>query len=927
MYRLEIRMLGPFVVTVDGEPAVIPAGRERALLASLALSAGVEVSIDQLVDMVWGERPPSHARRAVQTNVKRLRAALGRDTIRTTGTGYALATDSIRIDTIRFDALLDAAAAEPCGERDRLAEALDLWRGTPLDGVDSQWLAETERPRLVELYLSALERRIELDTAAGQAATTVADAREVAGRHPLRESLWALVIAALDKAGGPAEALECYETVRRRIADELGVDPGPELQRLHAGLLQKTPPGAPASDTETASLDRVVPRELPVDPSSFTGREDMLGALDAMLGTAPQPMVVALHGPGGIGKTTIAVHWAHRVADRFSDGQLYVDLQGFGPGEPLTPAAAQAALLGGLGVPGDRLPPDPETRGALLRTTLAGRRVLMVLDNAREADQVRPLLPGAGASMVIVTSRSRLRGLAAREGADRLQVESLPLPDATALLAAGLDRRGIPYERSELSELAELCSRLPLALAVAVEQAGRHADARLTDLVSELRDERARLDALGTANDPLSDVRAVLSWSYQALDHDTARAFRFLGLHLGTDIGLPAAAALFGERPRTTRRLLERLADVHLVNSVRPGRRYTMHDLVRSYATELADDEAQTIREGTRRRQICWYVHSASRADPRLSFDGHVSALDMGALEPGVEPASFADYGQARDWYDAEWPTLVRVVRHAVDDNDPRTVYRLVSRSFNYLYKYRSPVEAVELQEAARVAAEAVGGSTELATVTNQLGVSYARQGDYERCIALMEQAAALLTDEPDPRREANVLMNLGVAYSSIGRLGDARQALERALALRAGDESGDAWVRILENLADVHLRDGRPDDAIETADKALADLRGNTDRRQSEASVRRTVGPAYAARGDTAQAERHLHRALAIYRELGNRWDEALTLGELGRIRRDEGRTDDARASWREALAIVDEVGDLDATELTSVELLELLD
>jgi Bacterial transcriptional activator domain/NB-ARC domain len=492
--------------------------------------------------------------------------------------------------------------------------------GNPLEGVQSAWLADYERPRLVERYLSGLERRIDLDIAAGRAADLVAEVRDVAGQHPLRESMWARLIVVLDRCGRQAEALECYETIRTRIAGEPGVDPGPELQRIYANLLRGTPP-EPVDDEASSrpATERLVPRQLPADIESFTGRDDVLAALDALVGPddgagdlAERPVVImVLHGVGGIGKTTLAVHWAHRVTHRFPDGRLYLNLRGLGPGDPMGPPEALEVLLRGLGVPGDQMPADIDARSALLRTVLADRRVLLILDNARDAEQVRALLPGGGGAMVIVTSRSQLRGLAAREGAGRVAVDTLGLADAAALLAAGLEGQRVAYDEESLAELARLYGCLPLALAVAVERAGRHPDSELGDLIVELWDEHERLDAVDTGDDPLTSVRAVFSWSYQALDEETAALFRMLGRYLGTDFSLPAVAALGGLTSGRARRRLDALTDVNLLRRTRHGR-YTMHDLLRTYAAELHDEIGSS--DDTVRRLISWYVHSAADA-------------------------------------------------------------------------------------------------------------------------------------------------------------------------------------------------------------------------------------------------------------------------------------------------------------------------
>ncbi len=931
MARLQVRLLGPFGVLADGKPLDVSAGRSSALLAVLAMSAGKVVSVERLADMVWGEDLPANARRSVQTYVTRLRSVLGPEAITTAGAGYLLNIDPDDVDALRFQRLLDRSEPDASHERERIGDALKLWRGNPLEGVQSAWLADYERPRLVERYLSGLERRIDLDLAAGRAAELVAEVRDVAGRHPLRESMWARLIVVLDRCGRQAEALECYESIRARIAGELGVDPGPELQRIYAGLLRGTP-SEPVDDAEPSrpAVERLVPRQLPADIESFTGRGDVLAALEALLGDdavgrSERPVVITvLHGAGGIGKTTLAVHWAHRVADRFPDGQLYLNLRGFGPGDPMGPPEALEVLLRGLGVPGDQVPADVDGRSALLRTVLADRQALLILDNARDAEQVRPLLPGGGGTLVIVTSRSQLRGLAAREGAGRVAVDILAMDDATALLAAGLEGQRVAYDDESLAELARLCGCLPLALAVAVERAGRHPDSELGDLIVELRDEHERLDALDTGDDPLTSVRAVFSWSYQALDDETGALFRLLGRYLGTDFSLPAVAALGGLTSSRARRRLDALVDVNLLRRSRHGR-YTMHDLLRAYAAELYD-ERRSDDDPAVRRLISWYVHSTADASSKITYDRDPRFMDMGSPAPGIVPLSFADSRQARDWFDAEWPTLKRVVHYAADHEQPVAAYRLVNKMYNYMEAHRLPADAAALQEIGRDAAAAAGHRVDEGFLTNQLGISFGRLGDYPRCIGHLEHAKELFRSEQHLGGEQMVLINLGIAYRSTGQYDEALRNLERAHQLRLDEEHGGDVATVLVNLSRVYLETGQTADAVRTADEAVRSLRGSG-RVESRAIALETLGMAHASQQEYADAEECFREALDAHRGLGLAWRESVTLAHLGRVQRDIGQPDDARASWQLALALLDEVGEMDSTDLSRSELVDLIE
>lgn len=604
-----VRLLGPFEVLVDGRAVTVPGMRARSIVALLALAAGRAVSAQTLVDRVWGDDLPANPRASLHAAVRRLRLLLGAGVIVTGEFGYALAIDPDAVDAVAFTRQVDGADGDR--SESRLAAALRLWRGTPFEGEFCDWLTRYEAPRLVERYLTALERRIDLDLAAGRHAALVGEMQELTVVHSLREPLWARLLRALDAVGRSAEALEQYGVVRERIAQELGVDPGPGLQQVYSDLLSRDDGSA------TRPPAAAVPQQLPSDLQRFTGRASLLAGLDELLGWTgeDQPVVLAvLHGEGGVGKTSVAVHWAHRVADRFPDGRLFVSLRGHGPGEPAGTSAALGFLLHSLGVATETIPDSDDARSALLRTTLAGRRMLLVLDDARSADQVRPLLPGSGGGLVLVTSRSRLSGLVARDGAHQLAVDEFSATEARSLLLEMTEAKRVSIDAADLDELAALCNYLPLALSIVAEQVTRDEGQDVGEIVLQLRDQAARLDALDIGDDPSTDLRAVFSWSYRTLDPDTARMFRLLALHPGPSIEVPAAAALAGTTVPRARRMLDRMADLHLVR--KPMRaRFQLHDLLRAYAAErTAALDGAEVREQAVSRLLRWYVHSASGA-------------------------------------------------------------------------------------------------------------------------------------------------------------------------------------------------------------------------------------------------------------------------------------------------------------------------
>jgi DNA-binding SARP family transcriptional activator len=487
--RIAVRLLGPLEVVAGSRPVELTTGRLRTLVVTLALSAGRPVTVDQLARAVWGQDLPVDVRRTVSTYMTRLRTVLGADSIVFDPAGYVLRVDPDDVDALRFGRLLDDAAGVADPEREALLvdAAVALWRGFPFEGVQSAWLEVTEAPRMIDRYLSAVERRADRLIAAGRGVELLPQLRELTARFPLRESLWARLLVALDRGGRPVEALERYETIRVRIGRELGVDPGPELQRIYAHLLGRTANGAAA---EPGPLLPVVPRQLPADVNGFAGRTAEVAALDALLDEEAGPgvrpaRIVVIAGARGVGKTALAVHWAHQVAHRFPDGQLYVDLRGSAPDGPaLSPAEAIDALLDSLQVPSRYRPGGLEGQAALYRSVLSGRRVLTVLDNAHDADQVRPLLPGGPGCVAVVTARVPLTGIVVALGARTMRLDRPTVDEARQLLAHRLGADRVRAEPEAVDEIIEACRRLPLALA---RVATRAAAGSLAELAARLR--------------------------------------------------------------------------------------------------------------------------------------------------------------------------------------------------------------------------------------------------------------------------------------------------------------------------------------------------------------------------------------------------------------------------------------------------------
>lgn len=467
--RLKVRLLGPLEVIVGARTVELTTRRLRTLIVALALSAGRPVTVDQLAKTVWGRDLPADVRRTLSTYMTRLRTALGAESIVFDSTGYVLRASPDDVDALQFDHLLDAAAwaVDPAREAELTDQAVALWREFPFQGMQSAWLEDIEAPRLVERYLSAVERRADRLISAGHGDDLLPQLKELTARFPLRESLWARLLVVLDRCDRPIEALKCYEMIRVRIVRELGVDPGPELQQIYQELLGRTLDGPSVGTGHTL---QVVPRQLPADVNRFVGRTAEVLTLDKLLddehGQGVRPArIVVINGTKGLGKTVLAVHWAHQIAHRFPDGQLYVDLHGDDPSSRVSTSEAMGILLDSFQVPARCRPSNVEGQAALYRSVLAGRRVLTVLDNARDVDQVRPLLPGAPNCVAVVTARSPLTDIVVAFGARAIRLDRPTVEEARQLLAHRLGADRVRAEPEAVAEIIASCGRLPLALA------------------------------------------------------------------------------------------------------------------------------------------------------------------------------------------------------------------------------------------------------------------------------------------------------------------------------------------------------------------------------------------------------------------------------------------------------------------------------
>ena len=658
----------------------------------------------------------------------------------------------------------------------------------------------------------------------------------------------------------------------------------------------------------------VVPRQLPAPVRHFTGRRAELRLLTGLLdraGAAPGPVLItAIDGMAGVGKTALAVHWAHQVADRFPDGQLYVNLRGFHPsGEPMSSAVAIRGLLDALQVPAEQIPAGPDAQAGLYRSLLSGRRMLVVLDNARDAGQVRPLLPGSSGCLAVVTSRSQLAGLAAAEGARQLTLDLLTEAEARELLARRLGVARLDVEPGAAAELIGLCARLPLALVIA----SARPCFSLSALVAELRDARGRLDVLDT-RDPAACVRAAFSWSYQELTNPAAAMFRLLGLHPGPDISARAAASLTGTSPSQARQQLGELIYANLITEHSPGR-YAMHDLFRAYAIEQAtatdDDQARAAAVG---RALDHYLHTAHAA--AVLMQPHRNPPTLGPAQPGVTPERLADHRQALAWFESEHHVLLAAAALAADTGLDVQAWQLPWAMASYLDWRGHWREWIAVQRTALAAATHLGDTTAQAAAHRGVAAASARLGDHNQARAHLTECLSLYRQLGDRAGEARVHQDLVWGDEEQGRHADALGHAEQALALfRAlADRAGQA--NTLNSVGWCHAMLGNHQQARTFCQQALG-LFCELGNRYGEAHTWASLGYVEHQLGQLTEADDCYHHALSMFLDLGDRFYQAAILRHLGDTHHAARDQDKAQDAWRRALAILDDLQHPDADQV----------
>jgi DNA-binding SARP family transcriptional activator len=897
------------------------------MLAMLLLRANRVVAVDDLAEALWGSALPPSARVTVQNYVKRLRDALGDagGRIVTQPPGYLIRVAAGELDVSLFEANLDSArTAAAAGSWETAAAearaALLEWRGDPLADVPSQYLALREVPRLADLRLQAAEIGIEAALRLGRPAAVIGELRQLVSSDPFRERLAALLMAALYEDGRQAEALAVYQQTRDVLVGELGVEPGRDLRDLHQSILAGDkampalpgPPTMPAAPGAAGAPAPRAPRQLPAAVGCFTGRYAELAALTGLLdggsrAAAATMVILAIGGTAGVGKTALAVHWAHRAAGRFPDGQLYVNLRGYDPGQPMPAADALAGFLRSLGVPGQDIPPETDQRAAHYRSLLSDKRMLVMLDNAGSAEQVRPLLPGTPACTVVVTSRDALAGLAARDGAARLDLDVLPQDDAAALLRALIGPR-VDAEPDAVAELAVQCCRLPLALRVAAELAASRPAVPLAALVSELADLHTRLDLLAAGGDPHAEVRAVFSWSCHHLDPDIARTFRLLGLHPGPDVDSYAAAALTGTTVLRARGALDVLARAHLIQPAAPGR-YGMHDLLRGYARELsATQDTREEQHAALTRLFDHYLHTAAAAmDILLPAERHRRPRIPRPVTP-VPP--LPDPAAAREWLDRERAALVVTAGHTAVHGWPGHATRLAATLARYLLNDCHFPDALTIFSHAVSAARRTSDRAAEATALNYIGLADQYQGRLQQAAEHHQQALALFRAVGNRSGEARTLGSIGIDETRLGRHEQAADHQQAAVAIYRdlGDRLGEA--RALGHLGWTRQRQGRYREATDCHKQSLGLSREIGDH-HGEAWALARLGFIELRLHCYQRSAGYLEQSLALFHEMGDTSGESENLSRLSEAYAGLGRYEQAAGNLERALAMSREIGD----------------
>jgi DNA-binding SARP family transcriptional activator len=931
---LSFRVLGPLEMRVGQERIEIRSSRQRVILALLLLRANRVVPVERLVEAIWGEHAPPTARSQVViciSGLRRIFADAGDSTslIRTSPPGYIFQPAPEQVDLLAAERLATGArTAEDEGDLVTAAKLLRMacamWEGPVLEGVESS-LLESEARNLEDKRLAWAERSAHLELSLGRHREVIDDLAELVRANPLREQLRAQLMLAQYRCGRRADALETYRTGRMQLIEVLGIEPSAELQALHSTILSDDPgldqiliapqlgqetvvardsePAQVYDDPSYQAIDEVtVPAQLPADVPHFVGRSDEFAGLDALLEERQRQglLTIALvTGIGGVGKSGFAVAWAHRIAARFPDGQLYVDLRGFDPdAKPLNSHTVMGRFLRALGLSGDRIPDDQDERASLLRTVLAKRRMLILLDNARTIDQVRPLLPGQGTSCVIVTSRDPLGELAALAGARVVHLEVLDADDSAELLSAV----AATVPKGDALRLAALCDGLPLALRIVGARLNARTDWTPGKLALRLADERRRLDELSYGQ---LTVRATFTVSYRDLTPEAARMFRRLGLLEARDFASWIGAALLEVDDLTADRLIDQLVDARLleVTSIDclDQVRYRFHDLVRLYARERAHEEEspQDRTDALKRALGCWLA-LAEEAHQR-GYGGDFTHLHSSAPRwRALDTDRLLE--KPLEWLDAERNAIISAISQAAHVSMPDLCWDLAIAATT-LFEARSYFDDWRAtHETALAAVRREGDRRGEAAVLYSLGSLYAFQQVIPKAQEHFDAALRLFEQLDDDYGRALVLRNASLIDRIAGRYDVAlrKYGLAQEIFAAVGDRFAEGHV--LGSIAQIELERGRVEPAERLLSGALEVFRELGSER-GQAQILNRLSEALRIQGRLEEAENACLTALELVRGQGDAVGQAYLLRALGEIQLDQGRREDAAANLWEAL------------------------
>jgi DNA-binding SARP family transcriptional activator/tetratricopeptide (TPR) repeat protein len=917
-------VLGPIVIENSGVEVSIGRSQRRGLLSYLLLHRGQFVSAESIIEALWGGAEPSTARQQIQTAIHAIRTELRRLGIDNRvlagggGAGYLIRVPDDQLDLAEFTSLTnrarEATRSGRFGDAARdLRAGLDVWRGPPLADASGAYV-ESARAHLEDHRLGATEDLLGAQLALGRHDDVLAQLGPLLTAHPLRERLCGHQMLGLYRAGRRVEALEAFRGLRDRLREEQGLDPGSELRALEKAILNADPGLDHAAVRQlVAATAAPVPAQLPGVAAAFVGRVAELSRLDALLplGGSDVPataLITIVSGMGGVGKTATAIRWAHSVRDCFPDGQLYINLHGYSSAPPVPALDALTRFLNALGVPAKEIPVETEAAASLYRTRLSDKRMLILLDNASHAEQVRLLLPGHGGCLTLVTSRNRMTGLIANDGARRLTVDVLTPDDAVRLLGRVIGDRRVRAEPEAAAALARACSYLPLALRVVAANLCEHPSRRLAEHV-ELLLRRDRLDGLQVMEDPDSSVRAALGHSYRALDRGVQRIFRLLSLVPGPDVTAAAVAALADVPSQEAAHRLDQLVACHLVEEQAPGR-FTVHDVLRWYALELTEQEdAHDDHAAATDRLYDFYLRSVDEAAAVLY--PHVVRLP-GTSGPTAAEAASSDDATARAWLDAELPNLVAATRCAAEHGPHPVAWRLADSLRGYFWISRRMTEWLATAEAGLRAAAGQDDPRAHAALHLSLGVAHRSLAHHPRSVAEFESSLEHSRRAGWLEAEACVLGSLAIAHAELCQQDRAIGRLTEALALnrRIGRRAGEAVV--LGNLGNLRLRIGELRQAESDTTEALAIYR-EIRSPGGEAIMLTNLGLLCVRLGRFAEALLHLGQGVALHERIGDRYGQPLALAALGELHLEMGSPEFAAEHIDAALALSRETGDRD--------------